>query len=579
MFCGNCGSPMEDTDKFCGNCGWRPGDAPSDDGANGANGTQTGETGAGKQTLDAAKEKGKAFGAKLLEKKLWIIGGVAVVAVAVVGVTCFARIGQFVRRTFSSPAKYYQYVEKTEAVESAAMVANLYDNLVRENLNVGNQSASGKVTLELSKDTQDMLESYADYDMSWLEKTELEYETTCKDDKFSVAASVGLKKGKVISGVAIADMGDETAYFQVPELNDQYIGIELVDAGFDADNYAELMSVMEQVYENAPNKKTVEKILYRYFCDAIESVDRVEKGKDVLEAEGVSKKYMTLTAKINGKTVSKMAEAVLTDMQKDKELKKIIEDMAPLLEDEFGYDGDVYEEFQDAVEDGLDELEYLEDMDNELKITVWVDSKGKIVGRRIKADGAKMLYAMPQKGSKFGFEASYEDDYDKVSLTGTGKRSGDKLSGDFKLKVSGMRVAEVTVKNYDTEALKSGYINGEFSIKPSDALLTEIGGSGAAFLSDMECRLNIKTEQNSLEAVCAVYADKDELGSLTITGKRGDGKKVSVPSGSQVMMIEDEDELIDWVEDIDWDKFLSKLRKAGAPSDLVDELEDLVDYL
>jgi hypothetical protein len=35
--------------------------------------------------------------------------------------------------------------------------------------------------------------------------------------------------------------------------------------------------------------------------------------------------------------------------------------------------------------------------------------------------------------------------------------------------------------------------------------------------------------------------------------------------------------LLEWVEDIDWSKFLNNLDKANLPDDVIDEIEDAID--
>lgn len=613
MFCANCGSRLEDGDSFCPNCGWHV----TDEIGNGNEpqqrpmvpDTSVMDTGmvpdvSGMNTgiaippianpyagigYDSASDTGKKGGFSKFTgtfqkgnggDKKWLrilIPVVAVVAVAAVLICNAAYVHHFVRRTFSSPEKYYQYIEKKEVEDTAGTVAALYDNLLRSSLDISDKSVTGSVKVELSDDVCDMLSEAADLDLDWVKSLELRYDGVAKnkDSMFGANAELFLGKNSAVSGKVLVDGGDKMLYMQVPELTTTYLALDMGDA-LDFDSYEELLEMTGEIYEKTPDKKEMEKMLNRYFSRAIECIDDVDKDKDVLEAEGVSKKYLALTAEIDSDTMQAMVEAVLEEMLEDEQLEDLVKELSPLLEE--ALDGeDLYEAFEDALNEALDNADMIGDSNAEFTMTIWVDGKGTIRGRSIEADGMKIFYAMPQKGSKFGLEAGAETEDGTFVLSGEGKRSGSKLSGDFKVKCIGMKFADIEVKNFDTDKIKEGYLSGEFTVKPSSKL--GAGGTAAAILSDYSYKLAVENAKDTTDIKMSVLDEDESLGSVSISSKTGSGGKLSVPSDEDVIEVEDYFDMMEWIDEIDWDEFFDHLHDAGVPSDMVDDLEDAVDNL
>ena len=44
-------------------------------------------------------------------------------------------------------------------------------------------------------------------------------------------------------------------------------------------------------------------------------------------------------------------------------------------------------------------------------------------------------------------------------------------------------------------------------------------------------------------------------------------------------MVEDSDDALEWLEEIDWGKVLSRLDKTDLPSEVLDMIEDIADAL
>ncbi len=629
MFCKKCGSEINDGAAFCPKCGATLKTAnqtvpeqknqpippimsmPGINAGNTAQGTSGGSgskmDGTAKAVTDAlgnVAEKGKAFLGKIggsgsdgqngSTKKVLLIACIAAAAVLVLLVANGARINNFLHRTFSSPEKYYQFVEKKTVEELAEHAGYWYDSYVLDSLNFYNKSVEGELALELGEDGQEFvgLLGLAGVDVSWLESMVIGVDTAVKDDTVAVGSFLSLNGSDILSGNLKMDMKKGVAYFQIPELNKTYLGIDMAEEGYgsyDSDLLAEFQEVNRKMLRAYPDQAKVEKLLKRYMLLALECVDDVSKSKEVLKVEGIEQKCTVLKVTLDADTLQDMAEAVLTEMRDDKEIKAImksvLEASSEAVDENVDFD-DAYEEFQDMIDDMLDELEYLSYLESDVVMKVYVDGKGEIKGRSIDLGYASVRSLMPEKGNKFGYEFSGEVYGMTVKLTGSGKTSGDKISGDFQVKYNGASLIEIVTKKLDIEELKDGRMNGRIEVKAASKIGSIIGSvPGLSIIEEMQINMDFESSKNASSCkIGFVYEDQD-IGSLAVSIKTGNGSKATIPSGNNTIMMEDEDDLERWLEGVKLNNLINSLKKADIPSkitdslDGVEDLEDLYDAL
>ncbi len=108
-------------------------------------------------------------------------------------------------------------------------------------------------------------------------------------------------------------------------------------------------------------------------------------------------------------------------------------------------------------------------------------------------------------------------------------------------------------------------------------IMREMSSSARRIISALDFALEVKMDvtEKGGSVTYTFLVDGAEFVSLDITTKRSSGKKVSVPDGDTID-VTDEDELEEFIEDIDFDKVLRNLKKAGLPEELVDELEEAI---
>ena len=612
MFCEKCGNPLKENEKFCPKCG-TPAKIPENMVKNEIAGNESlskPETGNAVKTTQNAVSEGVAKAKNVLGnlggegsplkkflgskyKVPGIIGGV-VLLLLIVLIANGARINNLAHKVFSSPENYYQFVEKKALEDVYDLGETLYDSIVLKTLNIYDTSASSEISLELGKDGEELLElaGFAGVDLSWLKSIQGEAEVSIKDNILSMNIGTALNKDDIVSGNVIMDIENGEMYLQIPELTKTYMGIYLEDTMGSYDyrqfqEFQEQQEISKDLVKALPSQSQVKKLLKKYTAIALKCVDDVSSGSKTLKVDGIQQKYTELKVTLDADTMLDMMEAVLEEMVEDRDLEKYIVSIAEV----YGEDGDeAYENFKEGIDYRLDNLD--REISEDIKITmkVYVDGKGEIKGRIIewsdyRGDKQSISILAPQKGNNVGFEFSVNADGEKVELSGSGKKSGNKVTGEYELKYNGAAILDITAKKLNTADLKKGQLNGEIGIKMSSKIgnLLNLGYSGygsyMSMLKDLEFVINASSTKNSSKCKIEIIYDEEDIATVSASVKTGRGSKASVPSSKNVIMVEDSDDSLDWLEEIDWGKVLSRLDKTDLPTEVLDMIEYIADAL
>ncbi|MCM1541315.1 MAG: zinc ribbon domain-containing protein [Blautia sp.] len=620
MFCKKCGSNIEDGDKFCPTCG-APVEAPEQPASGGAGKIDMDKmAGAASQAAENVAQKAQEFGEKgknawkkasgeggILKKifsgknKIWLIGCAAVLVAAVLCIANGARLNNFLHRTFSSPEKYFQFVGKKALGDTADLIGDNYSNIVSE-MELYDTSYSGTFTLEPGKKVANLIElagavsgANTGIDLSKLKSLTIGADVSIKDGVLGYGLTTALNKVSLLSANMVMDMEEGDVYLQIPELNKTYMGVDMEEIlNVDKDDLADSQKANKELIQALPKQGEVEKLIKRYFILVLENIDDVEIGrKTELKVESISQKCTELDVTIDGDAMQEILEAVAEEAQEDKELEKIIVGVVEAM----GEDGDdVYDDFVDALDEMLDDLDYYVDEDEEITLKLYVDRKGNIIGWSMEQEEWNGSYSTfsalsASKGSQVAYEITAESYGSEVfELSGQGKKSGDLLTGDFNVKVSGATVLEMTVTKLDMKQLKEGHLNGKAEIELSPALNMALNSAlditgASAIINDLSFVVDCKSSAKSVDCTVAVNDGKDMFLSMTLALKSGNGSKASVPKGKSVIMIEDADDFMDYYEGIEWEKFIDTLEKTDVLKGLarmlersLDDLEDMLDY-
>ena len=510
--------------------------------------------------------------------------GLAVAAVALILVLANgAKIANAAVKLFTSPAGYFQHIVKKTSDESAEQFAKAYDKVISSTDAGVNESQSAEFSVEIGKSVRNLLEDATYQDFDWLEKVSFRVDADSTKEAAQTNMGLALNDKQLISLIILANLKEEKGYLQIPELNKSYLGMEFEELfsmlDIDMDDFNEVNESTEKVLKALPDKSKVEKIIKKYFDLAISCIDDVKQEKEKVTLEEVTNTYTVLETTIDEETLQSMLETIVKELKEDEDIKKIIMDVSATIEDADA--DDVYDEFLDALDDMEDEIDDLGDEKIEIVLKLYVDNKGEVYGTVVEIEEAdlEVFNLMVRKGSKFAYEFEVKVNGVKGSLEGTGKMSGSKMSGDFLLKAAGMKLAELKAEDVQLKDLEDGYFNGTItvSLASSAAKLIENEVDDDFPFDIKKLNLKITSASSKADADCRISLNEGEkmLGAVSVTYKTGKADKIKFPADSEVVMIENESDLMDWAEDIDFDEFLESLEDK-LDAGLMDLIEDAI---
>ena len=563
------------------------------------------------------------------------IGAVAVIAGGVVAAFNWDVVTNTIKSTFSSPQDYYASVEKDNFSNMAASAANAYQTLLREPMSsvsdmyesvtsgeIYEGGYKGEIVIELGDSAMENLMDTLSYqeelpfDISEWNRIALEYETYSGDSLINAAAGLTIGDTGLISVDTLLDYKDSALYLAMPELSESYLGISFEDVMADYEDalqsmeeMTEYLDAIQEIVKVLPDAKQAQALLTKYFDVIIGCVDDVDKESVKLEVGGVNQKCTCLKVTIDGKTLVKAAKALCKELKDDKDLKKYITDFVDAVSEqaealdmaeELGMELDadeIYEQFQSMCDEILDTIDENEEEipEFELVMSVYVDSKGHVCGREFELEVEEqtmtLLVANTENGSNVGFEASLLIDDGDVEngfvFEGSGKKNKGKLDGTYALTVIAQgekkKMMNVSVKQFDLDAMEKGYLNGSFGLSIADDLLEEmeerIPEEVYSMLEEMELVFDLTSNENAAKFKVSLNQGKELYASLSISSEKVSDKKLSVPSDA--IMIEDiedpEEAMLEYWETIDWDSMIEKLEEIGFSDELIENLKYLIE--
>ncbi|MBR4732404.1 MAG: zinc-ribbon domain-containing protein [Lachnospiraceae bacterium] len=534
-----------------------------------------------------------------------VIAAVAAIVVLIGGIAFMARdkVSHAIHKTFDKPKDYYAYVEKKNLTAltngtGAEAVTKVLDQIKSENVSI---SETMKIRLGSRGKDFTALAKSAGVDLSWLDSVGISYTGTVKDTQMKLVFAPILNDVTIANAIMMLDIKEGQAFASIPELSEKFVGISFGDAY----SYEQMAEQMEQVYgmfeemaKACPDAKEVEKLALKYYQIVIDQVEEMQKDKAKLEAGDVTQDCTQLTMELKSKDVQKIVSAVIKELKKDKDVKKMLEQFCDSMKD---YDESIdSEEAYNQFIEGLEEVEaHVEEIEIEkLVIEAYVDGDGKIIGRAItiknNGETVSMKYGVARKGDKVGVEISVKtpDEDSDVSIVGNGTEKSNKFNGDFKLKVAGQNVLAVDVEDYDLKAAEKGEFAGSFTFKAgSDVNLKQLiqqAMSGSedspvyALVANLEPQIRISGNMtmDSHKLALTILDAGSEIISLEFEGSTGKGEDVSMPSSYIAISADgeyDEEELKDFVKSLNYKAILDNLRKANLPEEWVSMAEQYIE--
>jgi len=561
-------------------------------------------------------------------RKGLLIGIIAAVLVLVVGVGGFVWPGFFrgnksasagggsaisaaLAEKFSTPEEYYRAVETNNASALAGHAASVYDNVFLSNAASDDIGVTGSLRIEPGDKVRELLldaigeqleQINPGDDLKWMKSLSLSYDLNRKDDLGSLSAALKLNDTDLVHVNGVLQIPDGVICLSVPELSGKYLRTTLEELNLDqldldqfnlagvlnpgsmlGDLSPEDAEKLDPVMKALPDAKTVNKLLDKYLSEAVGCVEDVNKEAGTLAAEDVSAEYTVLTATVTPETAVRIVEKLGPELKEDKDIRKVILDVAAAA----GQDGEAkYKEFTDKIDELLNDTSKItENMKDNIVVTVYLDKSGDVHGRVIENGSQKLELLMPEKSGQFGLTIRLtQDGAEKLLISGSGKRSGDKLTGDLDLTVEGEYYAVLGLDGFDIEKVKDGFLVGAIDVRPTASLWSKLTGktedgdgeskipeSLKGILDTLVFRLELNTSKDKAAVTLILSNGSDRLITIAAEGAKSSAKKIGTVEGVPAS---------EWASEITLDqleKVVASIEKAGVPAAYTDLLDQLLD--
>ncbi len=568
MFCSNCGSALEDGAKFCNMCGtpvvpletqgagpqpsapqdsvpqWtmsqpeesaseaaqpvgaQPGVSQPEQDWNARAEAYIAQTAYGQQPDQAYVLNGQPVyqqpgvdqdfqGQKKSRKKLkkrLIIGGSIAAACIAVGVT-FIVAGAQIRNFFNSmksPEDYYRIVETDCTDSQGKLLMNAY--------NVGAKSVHAdssyemSARLKISPMLQTMLGSFtktaggegSSFDFSKFSDIEFHTRMGAKDStELALIGEVSVNGEKLFDLTTYSNMGTGENFISLPSLGDAFLKVGSANMFSGSQKFETIKMLVQAI----PDDETLERIVKRYRDIVLDGITDVQKSSGTLTVGTVSQDCTVLDISLSGDELNNIFKNCLTQMESDEDLKAIFERLSEL----YGYREMTYDKLIKMLLGDYDRIG-ISNVFKSLKMTLYVDSEGSVIGRRINiennTDKYEIMFGMPVSHGMFEFVLSAAENGDKTEfITGSGTCKGKKLTGDFKIGVDPMAQTVVQVEELDLSALSKGKLSG--------SLIYNLPGTS---FGGVKMRLDIDTDMTDISGKLSLIYVGEPLASLEFDG-------------------------------------------------------------
>ena len=515
------------------------------------------------------------------------VAAVAVVLALVIGIfapTTGNSFGKNVKgafvKAFGEPEEYFQFVEEETAMGLARNLSRSYGQY-RDSFNA-DVAGNASLKLTVSEECSDLIKSMSGVsgmDFEWLNGLELKLGSNKKGDLSDTSIELLLGENSILSAQMIMDNANQMLYAALPTLSDKFMAFdmeEMLDENMMGST--QMMDMMSDAEFIAvlPTEDEINELLERYISLALSQIEEVEMEEEKVSAGDYEQKLTVLEFSIDGEDAGKIITTVFEAMQDDEDLKEIVIRIADYLIDQDmagDYDDadEIYDDFQDVFDSAIDVLDDLEDTDVELTWRDYVNSDHEVVGRTIEFDDEEVFhYLQVQEGKNIGFEAEMAT----LKITGEGTMVRDVINAEYVFKMDGEKLLTMTLTDWYCN-LNDQKMSGSVVMKPDFDGLT--GGAPAASLlalTDLAVGVNVDANKDKAMMEVNILSDEEVLIGLTLTSENKSASKVTIPE--KTMDVTDEEELMEWVDELDFDKLIDALEKTDIPSELLDRLESML---
>lgn len=604
MFCKNCGTPLNNDQRFCTKCGapldtvpprQNPGEQQSQP-FHGQIPPQTQQHMNYQQHSnyqpqhhadDTALPPRKPQ--KQKRPKLLFAIPVLVIFLILAGIFVInaSAISNTFRKTFSSPEDYFEYVASKSSNNILDTLSAAYDQYLTKQNSLQTQfQTTASLTLEDGGKTllNTLLPAtrlpFSTADWSALESAGI---SVAYENKETPAASfsLALNQEDLLHLDSSLNLKENTVCLNIPELTDSYLSTTLPP---EMQNWEEAF-LTENTDNPIPDGKTLNDLLLPYTNMMIESASKVEKSEAEITASSVSQKCTVLTANWDSQALTTLVQTMLRKSQEDKLLQKLFQ--SPLFLPYLTMAGTA--EYYTEMDTYLTEQDIADtQIPFSIQADFYVDSKGNIIGVLMTLidpyqESIAINSLCTRSGKEIGIEVSVQQGMmTYMEISGTCRLSGTSINGDLRFLADNEKIAQLTLEDFKLKNIFSGELSGTATIQPSIPSDTYLymDPSAAAYISSSSFKFTFNCDKKSEEIQLTVNSNDSPLVTLKLENMYGNSKQISVPTGSDtIYSADDSTEMLSWFNTLDWNRLNEILDNSPLPSEFTDSLkQDILSF-
>jgi hypothetical protein len=537
-------------------------------------------------------------------KKAAVIGGISAAVIAGGGATAYGvsdTVKNQVKLRVSSPEKYYAWVTEKNSKTIGESVSEAYKKSL-DKYEKG-QTIDFKVSFEPTDDTKELLKNELSGDYYSEEENEAVasvLDIIDKNDKYTLSAEVANKKGSFDAGLdlilgdenivgadVIADADTSDYFFRIPELKEQWVGIEygkimetvLGELDLDSDPTASYKDILKDP-ESFLSPEDVETEVNRYAAVWSNFASDVElEKKEEVDICDITVNYTVATVDLTEKDIAKLQLDFLKELRDDEIVMNILTDKLDLLEeDEFT------EELDGEIEDIKTDLkdDYYDDDEKVISVDTYIDATGTIRGLKFYDDDNAFTAVIGKDGDSIRGELTFiEGGEEQFSAKLTAEEDHKKYTGDLEFTYNEVsydytdddyekELTPVTIsvlfENVEVVDEEKGYFNGDFTVNIPDT---------APFA------VNCSADKDGQNVSCDIVVDGTNYGKLSFDYSVDFKADIEVPDKGGAFIIdfnsEEAPDFESYASKDDFSGFISGvLTRAGMDGDFVDKFSESI---
>lgn len=479
-----------------------------------------------------------------------------------------------------SPDSKFRKAEEQALDHALDEIFEYYDQVEAKK----DQSLKGAVSVKIGSTVTTLLNLMLGTDISWVNDMNMNVTLTNAAEHKAASLALSLGENDLLSLAAILAPSDGMLYVSVPELFSKYLGITLPDAelpqGMD----------MKALLDKLPDEKALRSLVKKYAGLIFDSIADVTEAEETLTIDGVSQTFPVLTLSLREKDVAVMVKNVLTEAKSDESIKTILYTFVDAYNEMLGtYDesvsaDEIYGEFCQFVDETVAEADaYIADEteSNEVMVVVkdYLGKKDVIVGREITVDedGFRLFHGTVTADGETRGVFSLTADGEEIFSVNSDLSAEDGIqNGTVEFVIGGKSIFYIDVTDMNVERLEDGCFKGTITLAPStglsDILKDAMGDLGLPInLMTFAIRVDMEVTEKKSDISLTLVNGTDEYVTLNASVEMTDTAKITLPDENEI-----ETDVDEWMNHFDFNGFITGLREAGVPEDVVNLLDGLV---